>query len=648
MTHAPYLITGLGEVQVKLTLYRGDKIEDIVTETVTVKAPAEAESFAERGELVAQPADQAQAHLIDFRTSSDSIAGDQDLLVPMIPAELSVDLGVSVVNMLFGEMVGLLEYPYGCLEQRSSKALPFALSKALKLPIKYSAQLSNKETDASDHKAVIREHLKVMGTMQRSSGGMSYWPNRQSKIHKWASAYAYLVMRELENSGYPVEFVDLDRLGRFLSLARLRGTKLERGEYHVRSDIAALVTFISSEYRTPLFALEERLLTKGENLGLTGKLLLASSLGGRIGYPSKGARQEAAKRVYKDAMLSFIFDGDQVQLKRGPSSWAWWSFDSPERKLALALMATLRVDPNSDLILPLIRSLAKGKRGVQHLNTQATAFKLLAMRDYVKVRETDTPDMRVELSLIQRHQGKQGQSLWSTHDIKGADSPPIHVQRKATLGDQSVPNTQRGHQPTLEGLSIKATGQGRLYFHHHIKRYPQTIQRDAKDRGFDLKRSYRLKVPANASDDHLRAIFNPKLTNLQKRALQPETLSYQLGDLVEVTLTLQVHDPASYIVINDPLPSTFEIVDPSLKGASLTGPKGASDYNHFDHIELRDDRVLMFADQLSAGKYTLRYLVRATTAGRFVRPAAIVEEMYAPDHAGRSDGGYLWVQPAKE
>ena len=120
-------------------------------------------------------------------------------------------------------------------------------------------------------------------------------------------------------------------------------------------------------------------------------------------------------------------------------------------------------------------------------------------------------------------------------------------------------------------------------------------------------------------------------------------MSYQLGDLVEVTLTLKVPHEAYYLVINDALPSGLEIVDQSLKGAQFAGPSRDSDWHAFDHIELRDDRVLLFADKLRKGTYKFRYIAKASTVGRFIRPAAVVEEMYAPQHAGRSDGGYLWV-----
>jgi uncharacterized protein YfaS (alpha-2-macroglobulin family) len=56
----------------------------------------------------------------------------------------------------------------------------------------------------------------------------------------------------------------------------------------------------------------------------------------------------------------------------------------------------------------------------------------------------------------------------------------------------------------------------------------------------------------------------------------------------------------------------------------------------FNHIEMHDDRVLLFADSLSPGIHTHRFLVRALTYGTFNAPGSKIEKMYAPEVFGRS------------
>ena len=131
-----------------------------------------------------------------------------------------------------------------------------------------------------------------------------------------------------------------------------------------------------------------------------------------------------------------------------------------------------------------------------------------------------------------------------------------------------------------------------------------------------------------------------------KRIL-PRSHSFEAGDLIEVRLVLTVTSEGHYIALNDPLPAGLEIVDPSLKGAvaDQLNRSSASRWSGFNHVELRDDRVLLFADRLRPGTYRFSYLARATQAGRFIRPAAIASEMYQPERAGQSDGGLIWIKP---
>jgi uncharacterized protein YfaS (alpha-2-macroglobulin family) len=51
---------------------------------------------------------------------------------------------------------------------------------------------------------------------------------------------------------------------------------------------------------------------------------------------------------------------------------------------------------------------------------------------------------------------------------------------------------------------------------------------------------------------------------------------------------------------------------------------------------MHDDRVLLFADYLTPGIHTHRYLTRALTFGDFHAPGTKIEEMYSPEVFGRS------------
>ena len=56
--------------------------------------------------------------------------------------------------------------------------------------------------------------------------------------------------------------------------------------------------------------------------------------------------------------------------------------------------------PDDDRALPLLRSPTYPQKGTVNLTTQEAAFSLLATRDYLKVRERVTPDIKVKLTLL--------------------------------------------------------------------------------------------------------------------------------------------------------------------------------------------------------------------------------------------------------
>jgi uncharacterized protein YfaS (alpha-2-macroglobulin family) len=122
--------------------------------------------------------------------------------------------------------------------------------------------------------------------------------------------------------------------------------------------------------------------------------------------------------------------------------------------------------------------------------------------------------------------------------------------------------------------------------------------------------------------------------------------SVRAGTLAVVTLKVILPQECLFVVLDDPLPAGFEAVNPAFQTESeeqqkrlevLSGSAGWQRWwQGFNHIEMHDDRVLLFADSLTPGIHTHRYLVRALTFGTFRAPGTKIEEMYAPEVFGRS------------
>ena len=66
-------------------------------------------------------------------------------------------------------------------------------------------------------------------------------------------------------------------------------------------------------------------------------------------------------------------------------------------------------------------------------------------------------------------------------------------------------------------------------------------------------------------------------------------------------------------------------------------------YSPFTHTEMRDNRIIVFADHLPPGVHVASFVTRATTPGTYVLKPAKGLLMYEPEVFGRSEGGTFEV-----
>ena len=113
--------------------------------------------------------------------------------------------------------------------------------------------------------------------------------------------------------------------------------------------------------------------------------------------------------------------------------------------------------------------------------------------------------------------------------------------------------------------------------------------------------------------------------------------SLRTGDLVLVSLTIDVPKAMDYLVIDDPLPATMEGVNPNFTSMAAASRDVAATAWSVNHTEMRRDRILFFRDYSpGAGRFRCQYLARVVAAGSVTMPAARIEAMYDPATFGLS------------
>jgi len=128
-------------------------------------------------------------------------------------------------------------------------------------------------------------------------------------------------------------------------------------------------------------------------------------------------------------------------------------------------------------------------------------------------------------------------------------------------------------------------------------------------------------------------------------------------------LTVVAPTDLHYVVVEDFLPAGLEPVDASLLTTSQevrerleVEQRLLADANktyhwwgyrtsYFGHVDMRDNRVALFATYLPQGVHQYVYFLQATTSGEYNVLPARGYEMYFPEVWGRTDGGTFTVTP---
>jgi uncharacterized protein YfaS (alpha-2-macroglobulin family) len=118
-------------------------------------------------------------------------------------------------------------------------------------------------------------------------------------------------------------------------------------------------------------------------------------------------------------------------------------------------------------------------------------------------------------------------------------------------------------------------------------------------------------------------------------------------------VVLKVTEPKpeyGHIMVSDYLAAGLEIDNPHLVSSGDTGTLDwIEDGQEPEHTEFRDDRFTAAIDRATDSKpvFTVAYVVRSVTPGKYVLPQAYVEDMYNPSRYGRTGTGNMEVVAAK-
>lgn len=488
-------------------------------------------------------------------------------------------------------------------EQTVSSFLPNVLAyRALK-----DLGISNSDLEQRLPK-LVQEGLDRLALRQNSDGGWGWWErNEQSNPH--LSAYVVLGLLRTREAGYAVDGGMLER-----GMAYLRG-QLKTVNLNLDTAAAnqqAFLLFVLGESGQGEPAANQALLRWREKLSIFGRAFLAMAL--QQSNPGDSGIQTLLSDLNNSAILSAT--GAHWE----EDSRDWWAMNTDTRSTAIVLAALTRLDPNNQLNPNVVHWLMVARQGGIWETSQETAWALMALTDWM-VHTGELAGSYDFAAWVNDTEQLSGQVAAATID------QPI-VQRIAVA---DLLNTASNR------LTIgRGPGPGVLYYTAHLRSFLPVDQLRALDRGVIVQRRYSL---ASCSD-------GPQCADIS---------SAKVGDVIRVDLTLIAPNDLYFLRVEDPLPAGAEAIDTGLATTSLLaqGPSLAlSDaekggwgwwWRWYSRSELRDEKVVLFADYLAKGTYEYSYTMRLTLAGEFRVIPSTASELYFPEVYGRSDGRLLTV-----
>ena len=536
------------------------------------------EKFAETIELPIRPA----APLATRTGSGELTAGRPatlDLRTDFLPSTLRSQLLLSrsPLTQFAKNLNYLLQYPYGCLEQTVSAAFPQLYFGDLAATLTQQAGTGPRRQRYNPNYHV-QEAIRKIEAQQLYNGSLSYWPGGDYD-NWWATAYAAHFLLEARQAGFAVNQTLLDKVLRYLQF-RLKKRETEKYQYVDASNIdrERIIAPREVSYSLYVLALAGRQDAVALNYYRANRQLLTADARFLLACTyALGGQQQAFRQT-----LPTTFTNESTRRELGGA------FASPIRDEALVLNALLEADPTNPQVAALARQLSRQVHDAPYLNTQESAFSLLALGKIARRAQASTATATLSVG---------GRALGQ---FTGQD-----------LTVKNVANYQ---------LLLKVMGSGPLYYFWQLEGVSAGGRVREEDRYLKVRRYF--------ADRNGRPLASA---------------NFKQNDLVLVVIALQSADAAGEVknvAITDLLPAGLEIENPRLgvqRDVSLPGLATP------DYLDVRDDRLNIFTTATPQVK-VFAYLARAVSKGTFKLGPVSADAMYNAEYHSYNGAGVVRVR----
>ena len=535
---------------------------------------------------------------------------------------LVVSVAPSLVGTIKDSYKYLVDFPYACSEQTASALLSnIALKKLVAL------KLSNVDKKTQQQMTqTIESELQTIYKYQNPSGGWGLWQN--SKVSSYTTAYVVYALTEAKKTGVKVDETVLNNginyLNKYIKSHPLAYDKLNpkiTKDYSTTSQFKqivnerAFILLTLAQNDKADIAMTNLMFDYSKYMNIFAKADLIMT--------AKKIADESKDEKFKNGLMTKINTLKDDILKEAKESprgihfeekhHLFYLFDSDIRTTAIVLQALTKLDPNHPYIPKILKYLLINRRDGHFESTQETSYYILALVDYLETSKELDASYNAEVTLNNKSVLNKKFSIGNIEDRETVKIPLTDL----------LPNNQNNE------LTFSKNGIGKLYGDITLKYYLPAEKIQSRNEGMIVTNEY---------------------FRLDDKKMEHPVTSAKVGETLKVKTTIVVPDKQYYVLLEDYLPAGLEGIDFSLE----TSKKSLNNQNenhywdnpvnwYFSHSEVKDDRIMYFADVLPKGVYEIEYFVRASIKGTYHDLPALAQETYFPEVFGRSQGNIFTV-----
>ncbi|WP_444931246.1 alpha-2-macroglobulin family protein [Microbulbifer sp. SSSA002] len=501
----------------------------------------------------------------------EKFGADRNLLDTLMPATIQtlVSLDSRPQLQLQEHLSNLLQYPYGCLEQTSSRVYPLIMATPQR-----QHQLGIESLEESVRAKRIDAGIERIFSMQKRNGSFGLWSS-ESPENQWLTAYAADLLLRARDQGIVFDDTRLEStLKRLQDYTREHGTFYQQ-RYSNNPDFYAYAARAYAAY----------VLSRVQKVSLGQLRSLYESGVGLSNSPLPNLHMAIALHTMGDASLAQEAVQKALKIKRNRHGY-YGDYGSELRDTALMIALLLEHNLGKAEAEALLFELADILRNRKYLSTQERNSVFMA-------------GAQLQLNNSERWSA----TLASINDLRELDSDTPHSA------------LFRGRE-AADALEITAQTE-KLYAAISINGYSKQPPKVAMDKGIKIWRSYHNLDGTKVTPSQVRE------GELYLTRLRIDT-DQRLPDLLVVDLL-----PAGFELENQNLADSVKVDDLKFDNKSIA--QWQDEQDHIQHTEYRDDRFVAALDQPRWKTTNLFYIVRAVTPGTYQVPPPYAEDMYKPE-----------------